>query len=728
MDTSEIFIGREKSIEILNASRERIKKKKGTVIFISGETGFGKTTLMRYFEKDTQLNDKALVSMSACQAPVGNFMVGALQPLGPFIRLLEELKNSEKVLTPQKKLALNIGITLLTSVPYVGDVIDAANKISKDVQSYKSEKDKYKDKKEVIDGKEQIHVTFYKRLEQWCNKSPLILILDDMHWCDPESTLLLEQLAQNISKLPILIIVAYRKSIAEEMLSPILSVLREFKQETASYVHIDITTFNKAELHAMCAKMLPNYISNAEFEQILFDKTNGIPSVLAEYLKYFQKVTPFLPDGSINNEFKRGELLPSSVHAAFSKLIESLNEEEITLLSLCAAEGAESSAFIISKLLNIDVVSSIRKIKRVQAKTGVIRSLGPHERYGVKTTLFEFTQTLYRDYFEKSLEYEEKTAIHTQILAVLNEQIKDMDETERARVTPYLAAHATGAGELQQAQQFVMDIAKNTQQFAMPSMSSYALQQFDSITHALNTPLSPEMAISRARAGAELKNSFPEYDVKEIVQLAKTNTGESNTDHSANSSTDSHEQYDVSQNNVIEDILHTVLEADTAAIQREMLAASDNLLYQEAVKIGTDFLSTYAGSISKNDESIISILIARLSITIGDTKSALFFIKEVKNLLAKNPDTLISCLYHNAKASLHLSEQDFNSAWRELQNAANESSHLGYEYQLLTISNISILLAKGNKPSDAVKYRKAAKSLGKALKLQGFLEHLKKFS
>ena len=388
MDTSEILIGREKSIEILNSSRERLKKKKGTVIFISGETGFGKTTLMRYFEKDTQLNDKALISMSACQAPVGNFMVGALQPLGPFIRLLEELKNSEKVLTPQKKLALNIGMTLLTSVPYVGDVIDAAKEITKDVQSYKSEKDKDKDKKEIIDGKEQIHVTFYKRLEQWCNKSPLILILDDMHWCDAESTLLLEQLAQNISKLPILIVVAYRKSIAEEMLSPILSVLREFKQETASYVHIDITTFNKAELHAMCAKMLPNYISNEEFERTLFDKTNGIPSVLAEYLKYFQKVTPFLPDGSINNEFKRGELLPSSVHAAFSKLIESLNEEEITLLSLCAAEGAESSAFIISKLLNIDVVSSIRKIKRVQAKTGVIRSLGPHESYGVKTTLF----------------------------------------------------------------------------------------------------------------------------------------------------------------------------------------------------------------------------------------------------------------------------------------------------------------------------------------------------
>jgi tetratricopeptide (TPR) repeat protein len=174
--------------------------------------------------------------------------------------------------------------------------------------------------------------------------------------------------------------------------------------------------------------------------------------------------------------------------------------------------------------------------------------------------------------------------------------------------------------------------------------------------------------------------------------------------------------------------LHTVLEADTAAIQREMLAASDNQLYQEAIKIGTDFLSTYAGSISIYDESIISILIARLSITIADTESAEFFIKEVKNLLLKDPDPLITCLYHNAKASLHLSQQDFNSAWKELQKAAKESSNLGYEYQLLTISNISILLAKGNKPSDAVKYRKAAKSLGKALKLQGFLDHLKKFS
>ncbi|MFM7338835.1 MAG: AAA family ATPase, partial [Bacteroidota bacterium] len=143
----QITIHRAKTLDLLHSSAERLKKKQGSVVFVSGETGFGKTTVLRVFEQEMQLQDKALVSMAACQAPVGTMQVGMLQPLGPFLRLIEELKSGEKVMTPKKKLAINIGMTLLTSVPYFGDLVDAVKEINRDVQLYKNEKEK-------ADGKE----------------------------------------------------------------------------------------------------------------------------------------------------------------------------------------------------------------------------------------------------------------------------------------------------------------------------------------------------------------------------------------------------------------------------------------------------------------------------------------------------------------------------------------------------------------------------------------------
>ncbi|MFM8281267.1 MAG: ATP-binding protein [Bacteroidota bacterium] len=691
----QITIHRAKTLDLLHSSAERLKKKQGSVVFVSGETGFGKTTVLRVFEQEMQLQDKALVSMAACQAPVGTMQVGMLQPLGPFLRLIEELKSGEKVMTPKKKLAINIGMTLLTSVPYFGDLVDAVKEINRDVQLYKNEKEKADGKEVDKAEKKDLYLEFYKTLVQWASKNPLILILDDMHWCDAESALLIEKIADDIAKLPIMLVIAYRKSVAEETLSPLLSVLRGIKDDGKVYRFCDMDPFTTSEVHELCVRMLNDYSGNKEFEDILYSKTSGIPSVVTEYVRYFSKVTPFKDDGSVKEEFIRGDLLPSSVHAAFSKLIENLNEDEIMLLSLCAAEGIESSAFIISKLLNIDVVTAIRRIKRVQAKTGVLRSLGPHERYGVKTTLFEFTQTFYRDYFERSLEYEEKTAIHSQMLHVLKEQAEGLDEVQRSQITPYIVAHANGAGERDIVQNGLLEIAQTSQNMAMPNISGFALQQYDSNIRqfTLTGDEAPiEQTLSRTRIGAELKEEFG----MNIPTLQQTEFIEQQ----------------IEEGN--EEQLHDTVKPDSAALEREMISACENGEYEHALSICNEFLGLHAGSIPKRDEAMLSLLMARISLIVGDSERASIFLKESDQLSQKIQDPVIMCLLDNAYASYHLSVNDAFPAWKHLQIAAKASVDLGKEYQLLTIANIAHLLA-GTRKSESNKYKKAAKTLAKAL-------------
>lgn len=696
MEQQHIIIQRAKTLDNLHSSADRLKKKQGSVIFLSGETGFGKTTLLRVFEQASQKQDKALVSMAACQAPVGTMQVGMLQPLGPFLRLIEELKSSESVMTPKKKLAINIGMTLLTSVPYFGDLVDAVKEINRDVQLYKNEKEKTEGKKEEQEKKD-LYLEFFKTLTEWSGKSPLILILDDMHWCDAESALLIEKLVENINTLPILLVIAYRRSIAEETLSPLLSVLRTVKDNGASYRFCEVEAFSTSEVHELCVRILPQYTGNAAFESSLYDKTSGIPSVVTEYVRYFAKVTPFKEDGSVKEEFTRGDLLPSSVHAAFSKLIENLNEEEIMLLSLCAAEGVESSAFIISKLLNTDIVTAIRRIKRVQAKTGVLRSLGPHERYGIKTTLFEFTQTFYREYFEKSLEFEEKTAIHSQMMHVLQEQAEGLDEVQRSKITPYIVAHANGAGEKEVVQHGLLEIAQTSQHMSLPSMSGFALQQYDANIQQLSvigeeTPI--DMKLQRTRIGAELREDFG----------MSVLTPEQAEYHEQKGESDSEEQ------------LHETVKADSAAMEREMISLCDEGSYEQALNQGNEFLGLHAGSIPKRDEAMISLLMARISLIVGETERAEVFLKETGNIQEKIQDPIINCLLDNAYATYHLAMKEDVPAWKYLQKAAQSSVELGREYQLLTIANIATLLS-GTRKSEANKYKKAAQTLAKALNM-----------
>lgn len=696
MEQQHIIIQRAKTLDILHSSADRLKKKQGSVIFLSGETGFGKTTLLRVFEQASQKQDKALVSMAACQATVGTMQVGMLQPLGPFLRLIEELKSSESVMTPKKKLAINIGMTLLTSVPYFGDLVDAVKEINRDVQLYKNEKEKTEGKKEEQEKKD-LYLEFFKTLTEWSGKSPLILILDDMHWCDAESALLIEKLIEKIDSLPILLVIAYRRSIAEETLSPLLSVLRTVKDDGKSYRYCEVDAFSKSEVHELCVRILPQYSGNAEFESTLYDKTSGIPSVVTEYVRYFAKVTPFKEDGSVKEEFTRGDLLPSSVHAAFSKLIENLNEEEIMLLSLCAAEGVESSAFIISKLLNTDIVTAIRRIKRVQAKTGVLRSLGPHERYGIKTTLFEFTQTFYREYFEKTLEFEEKTAIHSQMMHVLQEQAEGLDEVQRSKITPYIVAHANGAGEKEVVQHGLLEIAQTSQHMSLPSMSGFALQQYDANIQQLSmigeeTPI--DMKLQRTRIGAELREDFG----------MSVLTPEQAEYHEQKGESDSEEQ------------LHETVKADSAAMEREMISLCDEGSYEQALNQGNEFLGLHAGSIPKRDEAMISLLMARISLIVGETERAEVFLKETGNIQEKIQDPIINCLLDNAYATYHLAMKEDVPAWKYLQKAAQSSVELGREYQLLTIANIATLLS-GTRKSEANKYKKAAKTLAKALNM-----------
>lgn len=665
------LVARASQLEVLRSLRARLAKKQGSIVFVPAESGYGKTALSQAFEQECS----ALAGMTAvlveCQSPVGNFQVGNLQPLYPFVRVLEELSKRESK-SAQKKLAFNIGMSVLSVLPFIGDAIYAVKEIGKDVKEFKKDKD---GDKKVSNAVGEV----YEVLKNYALKSPLVLLLDDMQWSDADSVDLLGHFAEALHELPILLVVSYRPSVVHDRLAPLLSLLKQYPADGKSILKIDIPAFSVGDMDSLCSLLLRSYKHHREFEKWLWEKTSGIPQVVVEYLHYFDRVSPFDAQGNLSEEFKRGEIVPASVHAAFSKLAEQLSDEDRNILSICSAEGNECTAFVVSKLMNTDIVTTIKKLRFLQQRTGIIRSLGAQTRYGVKTTVYQFGQTFYQEHFHELLEFEEKAAIHDQIAALLQKQYTDAtDEQTKNLIAPYLAAHHAESGNDTEAQKMLVVSAQVAADMGSTAIAHTAQQRLDDLFH---TPEDSHQPIRR--------------EMNAIIRQAHEESGET-----------------------LDDAVFRLSDVDIEALQREIVALYHESKFSEAIqKAEVGLLDIQDNA----DRARILVLLSKVRIEAGELLTARSTCTQALQLLMNHPNAETHCLALNTSASIAIALGEQNLAWENLQQAASLCGQLGNEFRLLTITNIATFVARSN-PQEATRYKKAAKQLSKSLHFTRFAE------
>ena len=83
-----IFVGRQTQLNELNQHwREALHKKQGKVIFLTGEAGIGKTSLLEQFGR-TVLKNYSGVQYAYAQC---DQVAGDISPYAPFVQLLNSL-------------------------------------------------------------------------------------------------------------------------------------------------------------------------------------------------------------------------------------------------------------------------------------------------------------------------------------------------------------------------------------------------------------------------------------------------------------------------------------------------------------------------------------------------------------------------------------------------------------------------------------------------------------
>ena len=181
------FVGRDGERASLRENLEHAYAGQGTLILIGGEPGVGKTRLVAEILADARRRD-ALTLAGHCYETAGT------PPFVAFVELVE-------------RMARTMPLTVFRDV-----LGDAAPEIARPVPELRRMFPDIVPPLELPPEQQRRYLfnCVAAFLERCCRLKPLVLLLDDVHWADEPTLLLLQHLAQRLPQLPMLVLGTYR--------------------------------------------------------------------------------------------------------------------------------------------------------------------------------------------------------------------------------------------------------------------------------------------------------------------------------------------------------------------------------------------------------------------------------------------------------------------------------------------------------------------------------------
>jgi len=367
-----VVIGRANDIAVLHTLVDEVKNGKGQVLLISGEAGIGKSRLI------SEAKAYSLHTMSIVQ---GNcFESDQSYPYAPLLELIRTsfaTHDSEDFLH-------SLDATPHTFIKLLPEL----HKGQQDIDTA-FEDDPQQEKRRLFSALTQF---FF----QQASKQPLLLIVEDLHWCDDTSLEFLLYLARRSSSQPILMIFTYRDDEGHPGLLHWLAQLE--RERLAQELTLQKLTQNDVEamLNAIFQK---RYSIHRDLFDTLYTLTEGNPFFLEEILKSLiaSGELTFTNDKWVGRPLHELHL-PRNIQDAVQQRIERLNEDSKQILTLAAVAGQRFDFVLLQHLTHDDEQLLLAVMKELIAAQLVIEESA--DQFAFRHALTQqaiYTQLLVRE-------------------------------------------------------------------------------------------------------------------------------------------------------------------------------------------------------------------------------------------------------------------------------------------------------------------------------------------
>ncbi|HEV2835275.1 MAG TPA: protein kinase [Pyrinomonadaceae bacterium] len=392
------FVGREPEMRKLDSVLDQTIEGTGRVVFITGEPGIGKTSLGDEFLRRTRKQRPALlISRGRCVEQYGTG-----EAYLPFLDAMSGLLQA-----PGRE---RIAAVMRTYAPTWCMELPAVFASSGSLEKLQQET--------IGATKERMMRELGDALGIMSTASPIVLLLEDLHWADPSSVDLLRHLCQRINTQRLLIIGTFRPEDVERSGHPLKSYKAEMKAHNLCE-EIALSSLDREHIaEYVDATFAPNDFP-AELTSLIHEKTEGHPLFAANLLQYLSE------RGDLAKTNGRWSLVrpladmnldaPESVRGMISKKIDALDDEQRRALQYASVEGTEFLSTVTAKLLGVDEIDLEERLAHIAKTHRLIEVLGEEELPdGALTTRYRFSHALYQNVLYGDLVNKRRIALHQQ--------------------------------------------------------------------------------------------------------------------------------------------------------------------------------------------------------------------------------------------------------------------------------------------------------------------------
>ena len=492
-----LVVAREREFVQLNAFLELALVGKGRVIFVTGEAGSGKTTLVNEFtERARNDHPDLIVASGNCNAHTG---IG--DPYLPFREILELLTGDVEASWSAGAITREYAQFLWNLIPasvqalmdsgpdLVNTFVPGAVLLERAVACASGDADwvirlnKFLKHKMIDPGtrdtrQSDLFIQYSKVLQVLARQAPLVLVVDDLQWADLGSISLLFHLSRYLAGSRILIVGAYRpEEIAlgrageRHPLEPVVNEL----QRVFGDIEINV---DSVECHAFVDELLdsePNRLG-PQFREMLCRLTRGQPLFTVELLRGMQERGDLVKDEE--NRWIEGpaldwETLPARVEAVIAERVGRLDPLLQTTLRTASVEGEVFTAEVVSRVQEREEGEILGRLSNeLDRKHHLVRAHSIQRVDGQLLSCYRFQHTLVQKYLYNSLDEVERVHVHGRVGQVLESLYAN--QAEIANISPQLARHFLEARIAEKAINYL-------QQSGERALQVYAYQE--AITH-----------------------------------------------------------------------------------------------------------------------------------------------------------------------------------------------------------------------------------------------------
>ncbi len=436
--------GRAEELEHLERCLAEAEKRRGQVVWISGEAGIGKSRLLR--EARRLAGERSFIPI--------RYQCSPFHTQSPYYPLIKQLERAAGIVSKESADNRREKMDMLLRKQHAATTEQFA--LLTEAASLPPENS---DLLSGLSGRERKRKTekaFFDLLKYNAERSPVLLLFEDMHWADPSTLDLVNRAINELSELPI---------------AALLSCRSEFRHQPSRKQHVTVLHLQSLE-EDYAARMINNLTIRQPLADDLvasiIEATGGNPLFIEECTKAVCDAQTAGPDGDMEVA-RQSSTLPVFPLTLQDTLMERLDRLDSAreFAQVSSVIGREFEPLLLTEVVGAtqdDVDSALEQL----ADAGILVGNGSRENRS-----FRFRHILIQDAAYRSLLKKHRKDLHGKIAAAFEELFPEIVEAE----PEFLARHLTDAEVYARAIDFWQLAAKrNLDRFAVREAAEHALQ------------------------------------------------------------------------------------------------------------------------------------------------------------------------------------------------------------------------------------------------------------